>query len=106
MFKIYTIPNIINGIKFYFQDDVPEEVNAPQEVWRVTSEWIFHSQNFNEWMSEEDYEVDENGKKKVHKFRMSVDDLMQDEKRTGKAAGNKKRKRTPSPSPVPKGKSS
>lgn len=54
-------------------------------------------------MSEEDYEVDENGKKKVHRYRMSVEDLMQDEKRTGKAAGKQKRKRSPSPSPVPKG---
>lgn len=48
-------------------------------------------------MSEEDYEVDESGKKKVHKHRVSVDDLIQDEKRTGKTTGKQKRKRSPSP---------
>lgn len=50
-------------------------------------------------MAEEDYEVDENGKKKVHKHRLSVEDMMQDEKRTGKAATKQKRKRSPSPAP-------
>lgn len=55
-------------------------------------------------MSEEDYEVDESGKRKVHKLRWSVDDLMQlEEKRgTGKASSGTtgkqgKRRRTPSP---------
>lgn len=31
---------------------------------------------YNEWMSEEDYEVDEKGGKKVHKLRLSVEELM------------------------------
>lgn len=49
-------------------------------------------------MAEEDYEVDENGTKKVHKHRMCVDDLMQDEKRpAAKTTGKQKRKRSPSP---------
>lgn len=55
-------------------------------------------------MVEEDYEVDESGQKKVHKHRLSVDDLMQDEKRTGKTAGKQKRKRSPSPAPKGVGK--
>lgn len=52
-------------------------------------------------MCEEDYEVDEQGKKKMHKLRLSVEDLMStigDEKK--KAVANKqKRKRSPSPPP-------
>lgn len=63
----------------------------------MSAAWVLHSQEYNEWMSEEDYEVDENGKKKVHKNRMCVDDLIQDEKRTGKTTGKQKRKRSPSP---------
>lgn len=55
-------------------------------------------------MAEEDYEVDESGKKLVHRHRLSVEDLMQDEKRTVKAAGKQKRKRSPSPAPKGVGK--
>lgn len=44
--------------------------------WRVSLSWLVDSDQYNEWMSEEDYEVDEMGHKKVHKLRMSVEDLM------------------------------
>lgn len=81
----------------FAQDDIPDDQSAQQDVWRVSAAWVLDSQEYNEWMSEEDYEVDENGKKKVHKHRLCVDDLMQDEKRTGKATGKQKRKRSPSP---------
>lgn len=52
-------------------------------------------------MSEEDYEVDERGKKKVHKLRLAVDDLMTSpgEDKTKKKPIEKKRKRSPSPQP-------
>lgn len=63
-------------------------------------------EEYNEWMCEEDYEVEESGKRKSHKLRLLVDDLIQDEKRTtgkGGAAGKQKRKRSPSP-PVKGGK--
>lgn len=66
--------------------------------------WVLHSQEYNEWMAEEDYEVDENGKKLVHKHRLSVEDLMQDEKRASKVTGKQKRKRSPSPAPKGVGK--
>lgn len=55
-------------------------------------------------MAEEDYEVDEKGLKKIHRHRLTVDELVQDEKRTGKAAGKQKRKRSPSPAPKGVGK--
>lgn len=57
-------------------------------------------------MNEEDYEVDEQGKKKVHKFRLSVDDLIpncQDDKKTPAKTGVTKQKRKRSPSPPAKG---
>ncbi|KAI5740617.1 hypothetical protein M8J76_005574 [Diaphorina citri] len=91
-------------------------------VWRVTASWALDLDQYNEWMNEEDYEVDETGKKKVHKLRISVDDLMT---ATGTSAGaassgagastpsvptddkaktksTKKRKKSPSPQPTPK----
>lgn len=56
-------------------------------------------------MSEEDYEVDEKGGKKVHKLRLSVEELLplsSDEKRAAKSAsGSSKQKRRRSPSPSP-----
>ncbi|XP_017783860.1 PREDICTED: SWI/SNF complex subunit SMARCC2 isoform X2 [Nicrophorus vespilloides] len=45
-------------------------------TWRVSSTWLVDSDQYNEWMSEEDYEVDETGRKKTHKLRLSVEDLM------------------------------
>lgn len=80
----------------------------------MSASWVQDLDLYNEWMSEEDYEVDEKGGKKVHKLRVSVEDLMpsgNDEKRVvvGSASGAKaaagkqsKRKRSPSPTP-PKG---
>lgn len=64
--------------------------------WRVSCTWIYETDQYNEWMSEEDYEVDENGVKKVHPRLMSVEDLMNpSEDRNKKNKG--KRKRSPSP---------
>lgn len=63
-------------------------------------------------MAEEDYEVDESGKKKVHKLRLSVEELMPLEEKRGGAkgvagssggAGGKQSKRRRSPSPPTKG---
>ncbi|XP_057661978.1 SWI/SNF complex subunit SMARCC2 [Diorhabda carinulata] len=64
--------------------------------WRVSCNWVYETDQYNEWMSEEDYEVDENGVKKVHPRLMSVEDLMNpSEDRNKKNKG--KRKRSPSP---------
>lgn len=48
-------------------------------------------------MNEEDYEVDDSGQKKVHKYRLSVDDMMAQP--TPPSAKKAKRKRSPSPPP-------
>lgn len=53
--------------------DSPSPRSGP---WRVSLTWLLDSDQYNEWMSEEDYEVDDGGHKKVHKLRMSVEDLM------------------------------
>lgn len=41
----------------------------------MSAEWIFHSQEYNEWMAEEDYEVDENGDRMIHRHELRVEDL-------------------------------
>ncbi|KRT79087.1 hypothetical protein AMK59_7765 [Oryctes borbonicus] len=64
--------------------------------WRVSSTWLLDSDQYNEWMAEEDYEVDDMGNKKVHRMRMSVEDLMNP---SGDLDRKKKNKRKRSPSP-------
>lgn len=48
-------------------------------------------------MNEEDYEVDDSGQRKVHKYRLSVEDLMAAP--APPSAKKQKRKRSPSPPP-------
>lgn len=57
-----------------FQVEVPENVSwecARAEPWRVAATWALDLPQYNEWMNEEDYEVDAAGKKKVC-LRVSV----------------------------------
>lgn len=85
-------------------ENVPENPESPLERWRVSASWIIDLEQYNEWMSEEDYEVDELGKKKMHKQRFSIDDIMSggvDEKKKVSgtpAVAKQKRRRSPSPS--------
>lgn len=49
--------------------DIPETANWEcnrVEPWRVAATWALDLPQYNEWMNEEDYEVDVNGKKKVN----------------------------------------
>ncbi|XP_063381254.1 SWI/SNF complex subunit SMARCC2 [Cydia fagiglandana] len=81
--------------------DVPETANwecTRSEPWRVTAAWVLDLPQYNEWMNEEDYEVDAAGKKKVHKFRLSVEELMPGGETSSKGKKGK-RKRSPSPPP-------
>lgn len=84
---------------FDLPDNVPECPGSPAERWRVSAQWVRDLDQYNEWMSEEDYEVDEQGRKKVHKLRLSVEDLMSAEgdKSKKQMASKGKRKRSPSP---------
>ncbi|XP_013166212.1 PREDICTED: SWI/SNF complex subunit SMARCC2 isoform X2 [Papilio xuthus] len=86
--------------------DVPENVSwecTRSEPWRVSASWALDLPQYNEWMNEEDYEVDANGKKKVHKLRLSVDDLIPGAEPSNKGKKSK-RKRSPSPPPQKHGK--
>lgn len=66
-------PNAFDLADFAIPECNPE---SPSERWRVSASWILDLEQYNEWMAEEDYEVDEMGKKKTHKQRLSVDDIM------------------------------
>jgi len=76
--------------------DPPETPEFFDGTWKVCANWLQDLESYNEWMNEEDYEVDENGTKKKHKGCLSVDDTMAlsdpDKKK-------KKSKRARSPSP-------
>ncbi|CAG2060815.1 unnamed protein product, partial [Timema podura] len=64
---------------YYFPDshDTWTSVELPVEppdsppthtgLWKVDASWVTDLDQYNEWMNEEDYEVDENGRKKIHK---------------------------------------
>lgn len=69
-------------------------------TYKVSATWALDLDQYNEWMNEEDYEVDDNGQKKVHKYRLSVEDLMSQP--THPPTGSKKPKRKRSPTPPPK----
>lgn len=68
-------------------------------MYKVSATWALDLDQYNEWMNEEDYEVDDNGQKRVHKYRLSVEDLMAQPSHPPPA---KKPKRKRSPSPPPK----
>lgn len=86
---------------FDIPDNIPDYPMSPGERTRVSASWILDLEQYNEWMVEEDYEVDENGKKKMHKLRLSVEDLMSNVEDKKKTTG-KQQKRRRSPSPAPK----
>lgn len=93
------VPNTID-----LPDNVPDCPASPGDRWNVSANWVIDLDQYNEWMSEEDYEVDTQGRKKVHKLRMGVDDITpsgSDDK--GKKQMGVKAKRKRSPSPQPKG---
>ncbi|XP_060824576.1 SWI/SNF complex subunit SMARCC2 isoform X1 [Bombus pascuorum] len=72
-----------------------------KSIYKVSATWALDLDQYNEWMNEEDYEIDENGQKKIHKYRLSVEDLMAQPSHPPPSAKKPKRKRSPSPSPKP-----
>ncbi|XP_029142139.1 SWI/SNF complex subunit SMARCC1 [Protobothrops mucrosquamatus] len=81
-----------------------EDPPFPEKPWKVHARWVLDMDVFNEWMNEEDYEVDD-GKKPVS-YRQRVylrneEPVRSPERRDRKAAGGaRKRKASPSP-PLP-----
>jgi len=83
--------------------EMPEE---KADQYHVSVDWVSESEQYNEWMNEEDYELDEQGKLKTSEFSMTYDELeASEEKREekkSKAKPGSKRKRSPSPTPKKK----
>ncbi|XP_036413983.1 SWI/SNF complex subunit SMARCC1 isoform X1 [Colossoma macropomum] len=88
--------------------DVDGEVEDPpssEKPWRVHAKWVLDTDAFNEWMNEEDYEVDEN--RKPVSFRQRIFPREEESSRTPdrkerkSLAGGKKRRRSPSPPSTP-----
>ncbi|KAM4688019.1 SWI/SNF complex subunit SMARCC1 isoform 2-T2 [Discoglossus pictus] len=82
-----------------------EDPPIPEKPWKVHAKWLMDTDLFNEWMNEEDYEVDENKKGTSFRQRISLKNEeparspeRKDKKSTSSA---KKRKRSPSPPPTP-----
>nr|XP_027222872.1 SWI/SNF complex subunit SMARCC2-like [Penaeus vannamei] len=99
LFHFYYMPDSYDswaaGVELDY--DPPESPQFPDHQWKVCANWLQDLESYNEWMNEEDYEVDENGQKKKHSGCLSVDDTMglSDPDKKKKA---KKRPRSP-PSP-------
>ncbi|KAL5275202.1 SMARCC1 family protein [Megaselia abdita] len=79
-------------------DNIPEYPDSPAEPWKVSASWVLDMEQWNEWLSEEDYEVDENGKRRRNKMSLTYEDVKCaiDE---SKRMSNKQNKRRRSPSP-------
>uniref|UniRef100_A0A452T6H8 SWI/SNF related, matrix associated, actin dependent regulator of chromatin subfamily c member 1 n=1 Tax=Ursus maritimus TaxID=29073 RepID=A0A452T6H8_URSMA len=87
-------------------NDVDAEIEdppIPEKPWKVHAKWILDTDVFNEWMNEEDYEVDENRKPVSFRQRISTkneEPVRSPERRDRKASANaRKRKHSPSPPP-------
>uniref|UniRef100_A0A665TZ41 SWI/SNF related, matrix associated, actin dependent regulator of chromatin subfamily c member 2 n=1 Tax=Echeneis naucrates TaxID=173247 RepID=A0A665TZ41_ECHNA len=81
-----------------------EDPPSSDRPWKVHAKWVLDTDAFNEWMNEEDYEVDEN--KKPVSFRQRIFPKEEESSRTPdrkerKANSGKKRRRSPSPPSTP-----
>jgi len=74
--------------------DAPEE---KAELYHVTVDWVTESDTYNEWMNEEDFELDEAGKIKSNDYNMTYDELEASEEKPDRKKKGGKRKRSPSP---------
>uniref|UniRef100_A0A8C2JGB4 SWI/SNF related, matrix associated, actin dependent regulator of chromatin, subfamily c, member 1b n=1 Tax=Cyprinus carpio TaxID=7962 RepID=A0A8C2JGB4_CYPCA len=70
-------------------DGEVEEPPNPDRCWKVHTKWVFDTDTYNEWMNEEDYEIDENGNRMS--FRRRIYQSTEEQK------PGKKRRRSPSP---------
>uniref|UniRef100_A0A673LAC4 SWI/SNF complex subunit SMARCC1-like n=1 Tax=Sinocyclocheilus rhinocerous TaxID=307959 RepID=A0A673LAC4_9TELE len=70
-------------------DGEVEEPPNPDRCWKVNAKWVLDTDTYNEWMNEEDYEIDENGNSMS--FRRHIYQSTEEQK------PGKKRRRSPSP---------
>ncbi|XP_061530658.1 SWI/SNF complex subunit SMARCC1 isoform X2 [Phycodurus eques] len=83
-----------------------EETPSTDRPWKVHARWVLDTDAFNEWMNEEDYEVDDN--KKPVSFRQKIflkeeesSSRTPDRKERKANSTGKKRRRSPSPPTTP-----
>uniref|UniRef100_A0A673L2H0 SWI/SNF complex subunit SMARCC1-like n=1 Tax=Sinocyclocheilus rhinocerous TaxID=307959 RepID=A0A673L2H0_9TELE len=70
-------------------DGEVEEPPNPDRCWKVHTKWVLDTDTYNEWMNEEDYEIDENGNRMIFVWGFF---LFHKEQKP-----EKKRRRSPSP---------
>merc|ERR1711962_576420 len=78
-------------------EGIPEE---KEDQYRVSVDWLIEGEDYNEWMCEEDYEVEINGEPKVNEMYLSDEEYSNCFEKPKKKG---KRKRSPSPPPKTKG---
>ncbi len=76
--------------------DFGEEVERREERYHVSSDWLYELEEYNEYLPEEDFLVDESGKPVNHELLLSYDEFTTCEEKPNKKKG-KKRGRSPSP---------
>ena len=74
--------------------DAPED---KAESYNVSIDWILEMEQYNEWMNEEDYELEDNGKLKENEYNMTYDEMEESNEKPDKKKKAGKRKRSPSP---------
>merc|ERR1712223_1161637 len=86
------------GLMWPPEDKEPDEgiPYEKEEQYRVSVDWLIEGEDYNEWMCEEDYEVETNGEPKVNEMYMSDEEYSNCFEKPKKKA---KRKRSPSPPP-------
>eukprot|EP00094_Tigriopus_californicus_P005291 TCALIF_05101-PA protein Name:"Similar to SMARCC2 SWI/SNF complex subunit SMARCC2 (Homo sapiens)" AED:0.04 eAED:0.04 QI:0/0.66/0.57/0.85/1/1/7/277/1078 len=73
-----------------------------EEQYHVSLEWLMEMEEYNEFMTEEDFEVDETGEPKLNELNLGYEEFSACEEKPLKKKGSSKRTRSPSPSPTPK----
>nr|DBA32919.1 TPA: hypothetical protein GDO54_000666 [Pyxicephalus adspersus] len=82
-----------------------EDAPTPEKPRKVHAKWILDTDSFNEWMNEEDYEVNDDRNPVARRKKISAKTLTDEvsspdsDRRDKKGPNYKKRKRSPSPPP-------
>eukprot|EP00300_Choanocystis_sp_HF-7_P020815 c20683_g1_i1.p1 GENE.c20683_g1_i1~~c20683_g1_i1.p1 ORF type:complete len:944 (-),score=214.78 c20683_g1_i1:80-2833(-) len=80
----------------------PEPVDGTRPQWRVSTSWVKHSYNFNEWMNELDYEVLEETVQHVLNMQQAPQQTAQDKKKAESKKRTKEPRTPKSEEPEPK----
>ncbi|CAN8013492.1 unnamed protein product [Ixodes persulcatus] len=86
----------VAGLDIDMEPDSPQTHTGPHEV---NAKWLIDLDEYNEWMNEEDYEVetDAMGRRRSPRGKYTLDELLSGEGERRDRKGIKKRKRSPSP---------